>query len=126
MAAVKALSAFRDKWGSTYKVYVPQGERLEYHDYIALLKQSKLVVSPWGWGEWSHKDFEILMSGCVVIKPRTDIFRLHPPIFEVRRRSWSAAAALGPHGAGTRWLPRAGCQGRALPSCPPFPAACLP
>jgi hypothetical protein len=73
-----------------------------------------------------EQDFEILMSGCVVIKPRTDIFRLHPPIFEVRRRSWSAAAALGPHGAGTRWLPRAGCQGRALPSCPPFPAACLP
>ena len=55
MAAVKALTAFRDKWGKQYKVYVPQGERLEYHEYIALLKQSKLVLSPWGWGEWSHK-----------------------------------------------------------------------
>ncbi len=32
-----------------------QGERLEYHEYIQLLKQSKLVLSPWGWGEWSHK-----------------------------------------------------------------------
>lgn len=82
MAAVKALSAFRDKWGQQYKVYVPQGERLEYHDYIGLLKQSKIVVSPWGWGEWSHKDFEILMSGCVVVKPRVDIFKLHPPIFK--------------------------------------------
>ncbi|EFN56605.1 hypothetical protein CHLNCDRAFT_144359 [Chlorella variabilis] len=82
MAAVKALSAFRDKSGHQYKVYVPQGERLEYHDYIGLLKQSKIVISPWGWGEWSHKDFEILMSGCVVVKPRVDIFKLHPPIFE--------------------------------------------
>lgn len=81
-AAVRALSAFRDKWGHKYKVYVPQGERLEYHEYIQLLKQSKLVLSPWGWGEWSHKDFEILMSGCVVIKPRADIFTIHPPIFE--------------------------------------------
>lgn len=43
---------------------MPQGERLEYHEYIGLLKQSKIVVSPWGWGEWSHKDFEILMAGC--------------------------------------------------------------
>ncbi|KAL4444179.1 hypothetical protein ABPG75_011916 [Micractinium tetrahymenae] len=81
-AAVKALSAFRDKWGHKYKVYVPQGERLDYHEYIQLLKQSKLVLSPWGWGEWSHKDFEILMSGCVVIKPRADIFKIHPAIFE--------------------------------------------
>jgi hypothetical protein len=64
MAAVKALSAFRDKWGSTYKVYVPQGERLEYHDYIALLKQSKLVVSPWGWGEWSHKVGVLAARAC--------------------------------------------------------------
>ena len=43
---------------------MPQGERLEYHEYVGLLKQSKVVVSPWGWGEWSHKDFEILMAGC--------------------------------------------------------------
>lgn len=28
------------------------------------------------------QDFEILMSGCVVIKPRADIFKIHPPIFE--------------------------------------------
>ena len=55
MAAVKALTAFRDKWGEQYKVYVPQGERLEYQQYVALLKDSKLVLSPWGWGEWSHK-----------------------------------------------------------------------
>jgi hypothetical protein len=81
-AAVKALSAFRDKWGHQYKVYVPQGERLEYHEYVGLLKQSKIVISPWGWGEWSHKDFEILMAGCVVVKPRSDIFRIHPAIFE--------------------------------------------
>ncbi|PSC76930.1 hypothetical protein C2E20_0555 [Micractinium conductrix] len=81
-AAVKALSAFRDKWGHQYKVYVPQGERLEYHEYIALLKQSKLVLSPWGWGEWSHKDFEILMAGCLIIKPRADIFKIHPNIFQ--------------------------------------------
>ena len=31
------------------------------------------------------QDFEILMAGCVVVKPRSDIFRIHPAIFEVRR-----------------------------------------
>ena len=30
------------------------------------------------------QDFEILMAGCVVVKPRSDIFRIHPAIFEVR------------------------------------------
>ena len=55
MAAVKELTAFREKWGEQYEVYVPHGERLEYQEYIALLKDSKIVLSPWGWGEWSHK-----------------------------------------------------------------------
>lgn len=121
---------------------------------MGLLKQSKIVISPWGWGEWSHKvrgsrtqtaakqgvgqarcanpraschscscnrhpatpgqldalfqlvwaakcehpvshgailqDFEILMAGCVVVKPRSDIFRIHPAIFEVGAAGWSA------------------------------------
>ena len=42
------------------------------------------MLSPWGWGEWSHKDFEIIMSGCVLVKPRADSFLIYPPMFEVR------------------------------------------
>lgn len=41
------------------------------------------------------QDFEILMSGCVVIKPRADIFKMHPPIFEV---CWAAGGGYGGQG----------------------------
>lgn len=47
--------AERPTTGAVSSIAPLQGERLEYHEYIALLKQSKLVLSPWGWGEWSHK-----------------------------------------------------------------------
>ena len=51
------------------------------------------------------QDFEILMSGCVVIKPRSDIFNIHPPIFEVRMRGASWLHCISPlWEGGVGWL----------------------
>ncbi len=53
-------------------------------DYFKLLWQSKIVLSPWGWGETCMRDFEALMAGCILIKPRTEgiytlpDYHLHP------------------------------------------------
>ena len=70
-------------------------QRLAYHEYVALLLESRVVVSPWGWGEWSHKDFEIVMAGCVLVKPRVDAFRMYPPLYVV------SGMGLGPGRART-------------------------
>jgi len=38
-------------------------------EYASILSRAKLVLSPWGFGEWSWKDFEALQAGAIVIKP---------------------------------------------------------
>lgn len=43
-----------------------QLRRPEYHRQLL---KSKAVLSPWGWGEACHRDFEALAKGCVLIKP---------------------------------------------------------
>lgn len=40
--------------------------------YRELLQRSRICVSPWGWGETCIRDYEALLAGCVLIKPRTD------------------------------------------------------
>jgi hypothetical protein len=40
-----------------------------------MLVYKQVFVSPWGWGEWSHKDFEAMMCGCLVVKPGPDSYR---------------------------------------------------
>ena len=37
--------------------------------YNKVLQQTKIFVSPYGWGEWSLKDYECICNGCHVIKP---------------------------------------------------------
>ena len=39
--------------------------------YIKELLNSKIVVSPWGYGEACFRDFEALYLGCVLLKPKT-------------------------------------------------------
>ena len=41
-------------------------------DHWNLLFQSKIVISPWGYGEICWRDSEAVLAGCVLIKPRTD------------------------------------------------------
>ncbi len=41
-------------------------------NYRELLLRSRICVSPWGWGETCIRDYESLLAGCVLIKPRTD------------------------------------------------------
>lgn len=42
---------------------VPRGE------YNEILKRSKVVVSPWGFGESCYRDFEALYAGALLVKP---------------------------------------------------------
>jgi hypothetical protein len=37
--------------------------------YYKILKKTKIFVSPYGWGEWSLKDYECICYGCHVVKP---------------------------------------------------------
>lgn len=50
----------------------------EYHRSII---DSKCVLCPWGWGESTHRDYEAMLLGAVMIKPDTDHVETWPDIY---------------------------------------------
>jgi hypothetical protein len=57
---------------SHLRVFLGRGRVLTLPTYHQLLRQTRICVSPWGWGESCFRDYEALLAGCVLIKPRTD------------------------------------------------------
>ena len=47
-------------------------------EFFRLLQNSKVVVSPYGYGEMSFKDWEAVMSATVIIKPHMDHVEINP------------------------------------------------
>lgn len=64
-----------------YKIISYVG-RLPKDDYVDLLKHSKIVISPWGAGEWCWRDYEAIYSGAVLIKPDTDFVHAAPNLYQ--------------------------------------------
>ena len=42
---------------------------MQFPEYFRTLRESQFCVSPWGLGEPCYRDFEAILSGCMVIKP---------------------------------------------------------
>jgi hypothetical protein len=55
--------------------------RYAYADYVTLMRRTKIVVSPWGWGEWCWRDCEAIYFGCALVKPDSDHVFTYPDIF---------------------------------------------
>lgn len=56
-------------------------KKLAFGPYCEVLRQSKIVVSPWGLGERCHRDYEAILAGCVLLKPDTSWCRTATGIF---------------------------------------------
>lgn len=56
--------------------------RIKYKDYISIVNDTKILVSPYGWGEFSHKDFQVTLLGCILIKPNSNNILSYPNIYE--------------------------------------------
>lgn len=54
--------------------------------YVPELAQARIAISPWGWSCWSHRDFDAIMAGCLIIKPRCDDVATLPDIFAPNSR----------------------------------------
>ena len=50
--------------------------------YFKELKQSKVVLSPFGWGEITLKDFEVFATGGMLLKPSMDHMETWPNFYE--------------------------------------------
>lgn len=51
-------------------------------NYFKELSNSKVVISPFGWGEISLRDFEVLLTGGLLFKPKMNHLKTWPNFFE--------------------------------------------
>jgi len=49
--------------------------------YYRELQNSKVVISPFGWGEVCYKDFEIVLAGALMLKPNMSHLNTFPNIY---------------------------------------------
>ncbi len=57
------------------------GGRVDKKSYLKELQKSKVGISPFGWGEICYRDFEIIYSGALLIKPSMDHLNTFPEMY---------------------------------------------
>ena len=55
--------------------------RLSNSEYKKIQNSSKISFSPFGWGELGARDYEIILGGSLLVKPRMDHMETWPNIF---------------------------------------------
>lgn len=57
-------------------------DRVGKSEYFMELKDAKIAVSPFGWGEFSYRDFEVFSHGCMLLKPDISHLDTWPALYE--------------------------------------------
>lgn len=57
------------------------GGSVSKKDYMKEIRNSKAIVSAFGWGEVCYRDFETIQSGCLLIKPSMEHVETFPNIY---------------------------------------------
>ncbi len=70
-----------------------------YGEYLSMLANTKITVSPWGWGESCYRDYEAIFCGVELIKPASYRIESNPDIYNDRfmhfcRPDWSDLPAV--------------------------------
>lgn len=58
------------------------GRKLPRALYLAEMRMSKVVASPFGWGEINYRDFEAIRAGALLFKPDMGHLRTYPDWYE--------------------------------------------
>ncbi len=64
------------------KVWPVEGSRVNRSKYWTELKKSKVVCSPFGWGEIAYRDFEVFLCGGALLKPNLSHMRTWPELYK--------------------------------------------
>lgn len=80
----RAAVAAATKWSEqnpNVPVVIGAGRKLNHDEYLRTMFCSRVVVSPWGWGEACHRDYEAMLLGAVLVKPPMDHVTCWPDIY---------------------------------------------
>lgn len=75
---------FKKTYDTCFKVQTKRKNKdlLKYpYEYVDSLLDTKVIISPWGYGPWCIRDFEALCCGCIVIKPECSNVLAYPDIY---------------------------------------------
>ena len=56
--------------------------RVSRRQFFAELTHSKVVVSPFGWGEFALRDYETFLSGALLLKPDMSHMETYPDLYQ--------------------------------------------
>jgi hypothetical protein len=65
----------------SYRVIIPQ-KRVSRAEYYSEMIDSKICLSPFGFGEICWRDFEAVICGCLLVKPDMSHIETQPNIFQ--------------------------------------------
>lgn len=81
MSAVEAAQ----RLGSQYRLAVsgefPEARTVSSKQYLDDIRRSRIVFSPFGWGETTWRDYEAVCYDCLLLKPRMDHIDTAPNIY---------------------------------------------
>jgi len=60
---------------------IARSSKISWDDYWSELRNSKITVGPFGWGEICPRDFEAVICGSLLIKPSVEHLDTLPNIF---------------------------------------------
>ena len=95
-------------------------DRISRAQYLKELRNCKVAVSPFGWGEPSYKDFEIIINGGALVKPDMSHLETWPDLYLADETyipfKWDCSdleAVLDDALAGDKWH-RVACRAQAV------------
>jgi hypothetical protein len=80
-AVLRALKALEGKYTVAASGGFDEAKAVSQEDYYSELGRSRIVFSPFGWGETCWRDFETVCYGCLLIKPSMAHIETQPNIF---------------------------------------------
>jgi len=83
-SALKAISDLKRKYPHLNVVLPQQSEattQIPYNQFLAILRDTRFFVSPYGFGEFSGKDYESMLAGAILVKPEAQAIRSYPNIY---------------------------------------------
>lgn len=74
------VTAILERLAPEHRVLTP-ASRVSQDEYYREMQRSRICVSPFGYGELCWRDFEAILSGCLLVKPDVGHLETEPDVF---------------------------------------------
>jgi len=81
LQAVQALAPLKDRYRLAVDFGPEDAAKTSREQYRHEIKRSRIVFSPFGWGEVTWRDYEAAAHRCLLVKPSIDHIDVRPDIF---------------------------------------------